>query len=103
MWLIFVCEGKDIAFLQVSYFKDFTYLFVERGKEGERQGEKHQCVVASTGDLAHNAGAPTRNRTSNLPALKLVPNPLSHTSQGPDSYFKSCYILLDLLNEIYKI
>ena len=40
--------------------KDCIYLFLERGKEGERQGEKHQCVVAShtppTGDLAHNPG-----------------------------------------------
>ena len=30
------------------------------GREGEREGEKHQCVVASrtppTGDLAHNPG-----------------------------------------------
>ena len=30
------------------------------GKEGEREGEKHQCVAAShapsTGDLAHNPG-----------------------------------------------
>ena len=30
------------------------------GMEGEREGEKHQCVVASmhptTGDLAHNRG-----------------------------------------------
>ena len=37
--------------------KGFTYLFLERGeKEGEREEEKHQCVVASytppTGDLA---------------------------------------------------
>ena len=23
------------------------YLFSERGREGEREGEKHQCVVAS--------------------------------------------------------
>ena len=35
------------------------YLFFrERGKEGEREGEKHQCVVAPhvhpTRDLAHN-------------------------------------------------
>ena len=32
------------------------YLFLERGREGEREGEKHQCVVASRvppiGDLA---------------------------------------------------
>ena len=35
-------------------------MFIERGKEEEREGEKHQCVVASrvppTGDLAHNLG-----------------------------------------------
>ena len=40
-------------------FKDFIYLFFRQsGREGEREGEKHQCVVAShmlpTGDLAHN-------------------------------------------------
>ena len=42
------------------YFKDFIYLFLERGEGGEREGEKHQCVIAScappTGDLAHNPG-----------------------------------------------
>ena len=35
----------------------FIY-FLERAREGEREGEKHQCVVASCtplpGDLAHN-------------------------------------------------
>ena len=34
--------------------------FRQRGREGEREGQKHQCVVAShmppTGDLAHNPG-----------------------------------------------
>ena len=28
-------------------FKDFIYLFLERVREGDREGEKHQCVVAS--------------------------------------------------------
>ena len=48
-------------------FHIFVYLFLkilftyrERGREGERDGEKHQCVVAShvpsTGDLAPNPG-----------------------------------------------
>ena len=41
-------------------FKDFIYLFLERGKRREKEGEKHQCVVAScaspTGDLARNPG-----------------------------------------------
>ena len=43
-----------------GYVEDFTYLFLERGREGEREGQKYQCVVAShmasTGDLAHNPG-----------------------------------------------
>ena len=45
-----------------SYFlKDLIYLFLERGGSvGEREGEKHQCVVASltpsTGNLACNLG-----------------------------------------------
>ena len=38
----------------------FIYLFREKGKEGEREGEKHQCVIAPhvspTGDLARNPG-----------------------------------------------
>ena len=49
----------DCYFLKII-FKDFIYLFLERGREGEREGEKHQCVVAShvppTGDLARNPG-----------------------------------------------
>ena len=40
--------------------KYFIYLFLERGREGEKEGEKHQRVVASyslpTGDLACNPG-----------------------------------------------
>ena len=32
----------------LSFFKkDFIYLSLEREREGEREGEKHQCVVAS--------------------------------------------------------
>ena len=46
--------------LHVFFFKDFIYLFLERGREGEREGEKHQCVAAShaprIGDLAYNPG-----------------------------------------------
>ena len=43
------------------YFKIFyLFIFRERGREGEREGEKQQSVVAScvppTGDLACNLG-----------------------------------------------
>ena len=45
--------------LIISFFKDLFIYFETEGK-GEREGEKHQCVVASrtplTGDLAHNPG-----------------------------------------------
>ena len=46
----------------VVFLKDFIYsfLFSERGREGEREEEKYQCMVASyvpyTDDLAHNPG-----------------------------------------------
>ena len=48
--------------IQMMYFFKRFYLFNfrERGREGEREGEEHQCVIASciprTGDLAHNTG-----------------------------------------------
>ena len=45
----------------ILFFKRFyLFIFREKGREGKREGEKHQCVVASymppTGDLAHNPG-----------------------------------------------
>ena len=33
--------------LRVFFKKYFIYLFLESGREGERQGENHQCVVSS--------------------------------------------------------
>ena len=52
-------------------FLFFKILFIlrERGREGDREGEKHPCVVASrappTGDLACNPGM-CLNRELNL-------------------------------------
>ena len=44
----------------VPIFLDFIYLFLERERKGEREGENHQCVLGSqtspTGDPAHNLG-----------------------------------------------
>ena len=47
--------------MSVLFLKRFyLYTFLERGREGEREVEKHQCVVAShappTRDLACNLG-----------------------------------------------
>ena len=51
-----------VCFLSLFFkrFYLFIYLFLERGRQGESEGEKHQCVVAScvspTGYVAHNPG-----------------------------------------------
>ena len=78
---------------EVQYFlkKDFIY-FLERGREGEREGEKHQCVVAShmppTGDLAHNPGMCPDWESNQRPFdLQASTQPLSHSSQGEVQYF----------------
>ena len=56
--------NEDIPY-EVHYHKQFfkrfyLFIFEQRGKEGEREGEKHQCVVASgkipSRDLARNPG-----------------------------------------------
>ena len=48
-----VCVGNEVLF-----FLKILFIFRQRRREGEREGEKHECVVAScsppTGDLAHS-------------------------------------------------
>ena len=48
------------AELVFFFFLKSLFIFRQRGREGEREGEKHQCVVAShkppTRDLARNPG-----------------------------------------------
>ena len=43
-------------YIYIYIFLKILFIFRERGREGEREGEKHQCVVANcmspTGDLA---------------------------------------------------
>ena len=45
-------------FVYTLFYKDFIYVFLERGKEGEREEKKYQCVITSctppTGDLTCN-------------------------------------------------
>ena len=36
-----------------GFLKKYLFIFRKRGREGKREGEKHQCVV---GDLDHNSG-----------------------------------------------
>ena len=68
------------------FYKDFIYLFLERGEEREKEEEKHQCVVASHMPLLTwpetQACALTGNRTSEPLVSRLALSPLSYTSQG---------------------
>ena len=61
--LSFVSENTmshNHTFLFLKKKKILLFIFRERGREGERKGEKHQCVVSSrpphTGDLDRNPG-----------------------------------------------
>ena len=73
-----------------SYFVFICYIlcltFRDRGREGEREGKKHQCVVAShvplTGDLARNPGMCPDWEWNQQPFGSQAGAPLSHTSQG---------------------
>ena len=72
-----------------SFFKKKILLiyFLEKGREGEREGEKRQCVVVSsappTGDLARNPGMCPDWESNRRPFdSQAGTQPLSHTSQG---------------------
>ena len=61
---------RSSTFTYLFLKRFYLFIFRERGREEEREGEKYQCVVASrlppTGDLAHNPGlCLTRNQTGN--------------------------------------
>ena len=94
-----VCYVKIQAFskclwcLVFIFFKILFIYFRERGRVGEREGEKHQCVVAChTTPLrtwpATQACALTGNRTSDPLFSSLALNPLSHTKHGCALFFK---------------
>ena len=100
----------DILFY---FFKDFIYLCLERGKEGEREGGKHRCVVAShtspTGHLACNPGMSPDWESNQRPFgsqigtkstepglitvnfMRSVSHPLYLTECLAIKYFQRCY------------
>ena len=68
---------------ELFFFRFYLFTFRERGREGEREGEKHWCVsdrlisclskTAPTGDLASNpACALTGNPNSDFSVCRLV-------------------------------
>ena len=76
------------ASYSILYFKKrFLLIFRERGREGERKGEKHQCVVVFCAPLlgtwtTTQACALTGNQTADPLVCRSLFIPLSCTSQG---------------------
>ena len=67
--------------LLISLEKVYLFIYFGRGREGEREGEEHQCVVAS---CAPQLGTWCVTQACALRPFDSQPalNPLSHTSQG---------------------
>ena len=80
------------------FLRFYLFIFRERGREGEREGEKHQCVVAShvvpTGDLAHTPVMRPDWESDWWPfGLQLALSPLSLTNQGFSTIFTELKLL----------
>ena len=80
------------------FLRFHLFYFLERGREREREGEKHECVVAlhmaPTEDLTCNPGMCPDWKSNRLPfGSQPLFNPLRHTCQG--------WILFILIEIIY--
>ena len=76
------------------FFKDFIYLFLERGerKEKEREWNINVWLPLVCSPTGAQACALTGNGTGNTLVRRLALNPLSHTSQGPLLFLHSTNI-----------
>ena len=80
-----VASGRISSIL--FFLKILFFVFTEREREGETEGGKHQCVVASCVPPTRNwpatqACALIGNRTSDPLVHRPALNPLSYTRQG---------------------
>ena len=90
----------------VFFLRFYLFIFRQRGKEGEREGEKHQCVVAScvppTGDLAHNPGmCPDWELNWRLFGL-LAGTQSTEPHQSGLIEFYNCSLMIDTFNQSSK-
>ena len=84
VYIIHQLFNLDVIFI---YFLKILFIFRERGWEGEKEGDKHQCVVASHcpqlgTQPTSQASALIGNGTSNPLVCRPALSPLSHTNQG---------------------
>ena len=91
-WVIKITTKVPLLILENQspkrlFFFKILFICFQRVREGEREGEKYQCAVAShtppTGDLACNPGMCPDWESNQRPfGSQPTLNPLSHTSQG---------------------
>ena len=71
----------------------FIFIFKEKGKEGEKEGERHQCEKETSIGCLSDAPQPviepttpecalTGNQTGYLLGCGMTPTKMSHTDQG---------------------
>ena len=82
---------------------NYLFIFRERGREGEREGEKRQCVVAShvppTKDLAYNPGMCPDWESNQRPFGSQARAQSTEPHQpGPCFYFKYVFLNIQLAN-----
>ena len=84
--LCFLVSFSSLLFSWFIYFKDFIYLFLERGEKREKEKEGNinvwlplPCSLLGTWP-ATQACAPNGNRIGNPLVCRLALSPLSHTS-----------------------
>ena len=90
-----------------KFLKNILFIFRARGREGDREGKKHQYISnISQLPLAHphlgtwpttQAWALPGNCTHSLLVCGIMSNPLSHTSQG-----ELCYVLKFAVLEVAR-
>ena len=87
------------------FFRFYLFTFRERGREEDREGEKHCCVREKQLPLARpllgtwpttQAYALTGNRTSDLSVRRPALNPLSHSSQGSPHVLVYAFLCVSL-------
>ena len=69
----------------IFFFKKYLFIFRGRGREGDWEGEKHRCVREPSICCLSNQGPGLQ--PIELVTFWMIPNPLSHTSQGFSFFF----------------
>ena len=106
----FLMNKRSLSFIWVFFnfflFKDFIYLFLERGKGREKDSERNMdmwninqltlaCPHPGTWPPTQ-ACALTGNQTRDLSVCGRTPSPVSHTSQGFFNFFQCCFAVFNI-------